>query len=153
MEPEQASDFQNILSMEIHKGSRIQPAAQLAAHGKERRGRGDDKQEGAQKNDKGKTWEHVLNWLGYMKSGEKTRGNSLETPNVWVLSSFHPQCFETAASTPMFGFCPLFTPTLLSRRAGSDVDATAAADRTQKPRRFHVSTGQNKKGATRERER
>ena len=30
----------------------------------------------------------------------------------------------------MFGFCPLFTPTLLSRRAGSDVDATAAADRT-----------------------
>ena len=42
---------------------------------------------------------------------------------------------------PMFGFCPLFTPTLLSRRAGSDVDATAAADRTQKPRRCHVSTG------------
>ena len=45
----------------------------------------------------------------------------------------------------MFGFCPLFTPTLLSRRAGSDVDATAAADRTRKPRRCHVSTGQNKK--------
>ena len=28
----------------------------------------------------------------------------------------------------MFGFCPLFTPMLLSRRAGSDVDATTAAD-------------------------
>ena len=25
----------------------------------------------------------------------------------------------------MFGFCPLFTPTLLSRRAGSDVEATS----------------------------
>ena len=45
----------------------------------------------------------------------------------------------------MFGFCPLFTPTLLWRRAGSDVDATTAAHRTQKPRRCHVSTGQNKK--------
>ena len=67
---------------------------------------------------------------------------------------FSPQCFETAACTPMFGFCPLFTPTLLSRRAGSDVDATAAADRTQKPRRCHVSTRQNKKRRhERERER
>ena len=34
---------------------------------------------------------------------------------------------------------------LLSRRTGSDVDATAAADRTRKPRRCHVSTGQNEK--------
>ena len=33
--------------------------------------------------------------------------------------------FRTAASTPMFGFCPLFTSTLLSRRAGSDVEATS----------------------------
>ena len=41
----------------------------------------------------------------------------------------------------MFGFCPLFTPTLLSCRDGSDVDATAAADRTRKPRLCHVSTG------------
>ena len=73
VEPEQGSDLQNILSREIHKGSRIQPAAQLAAHGKERRGRRDDKQEGAQKMDTGKTWEHVLNWLGCMKSGEKTK--------------------------------------------------------------------------------
>ena len=52
---------------------------------------------------------------------------------------------------PMFGFCPLSTPMfcpltiLLSRRAGSNVDATAVADRTRKPRGYHVSTGQNKK--------
>ena len=47
-----------------------------------------------------------------------------------------PQCLTRSGGS---------TPRLLSRRAGSDVDATAAADRTRKPRRCHVSTGQNKK--------
>ena len=57
-----------------------------------------------------------------------TRGNSLETPNVWGLSSFHPNVSKQPPPPQCLGFCPLFTPTFLSRRAGSDVDATAAAD-------------------------
>ena len=72
-------------------------------------------------------------------------GNSLETPNVWGLSSFHPNVSKQPPPPQCLGFCPLFTGTFVSRRAGSDVDATAAADRTRKPRRCHVSTGQNKK--------
>ena len=69
------------------------------------------------------------------------RGNSLETPNVWGLSSFHPNVSKQPPPPQCLGFCLLFTPRLLSRRAGSDVDATTAVDRTQKPRRCHVSTG------------
>ena len=59
----------------------------------------------------------------------KRRGNSLETPNVWGLSSFHPNVSKQPPPPQCLGFCPLFTPTFVSRRAGSDVDATAAADR------------------------
>ena len=69
------------------------------------------------------------------------RGNSLETPNVWGLSSFHPNVSKHPPPPQCLGFCLLFTPRLLSRRAGSDVDATTAVDRTQKPRRCYVSTG------------
>ena len=72
------------------------------------------------------------------------RGNSLETPNVWGLSSFHPNVSKQPPPPQCLGFCLLFTSRLLSRRAGSDVDATAAAHRTRKPRRCHVITGQNK---------
>ena len=79
----------------------------------------------------------------------KTRGNSLETPNVWVLSTFHPNVRKQPPPPQCLTRSGGCTPTLLSRRAGRDVDATAAADRTRTPRRCHVSTGQNKKGATR----
>ena len=74
----------------------------------------------------------------------RKRGNSLETPNVWGLSSFHPNVSKQPPPPQCLGFCLLFTPRLLSRRAGSDVDATAAAHRTRKPCRCHVITGQNK---------
>ena len=81
---------------------------------------------------------------GEFKEGrsELERGNSLETPNVWVLSSFHPKVWKQPPPPQCFGFCPLFTLTVLSRRAGSDVDATAAAHWTRKPRHYHVSTRQ-----------
>ena len=61
-------------------------------------------------------------------------------PNVWGLSSFHPNVSKQPPPPQCLGFCLLFTPRLLSRRAGSDVDATAAAHRTRKPRRCHVTT-------------
>ena len=61
----------------------------------------------------------------------KLWGNSLETPNVWGLSSFHPNVSKQPPPPQCLGFCPLFTPTFVLRRAGSDVDATAAADRTR----------------------
>ena len=67
------------------------------------------------------------------------RGNSLETPNVWGLSSFHPNVSKQPPPPQCLGFCLLFTPRLLSRRAGSDVDATAAAHRTWKPRQHRES--------------
>ena len=75
----------------------------------------------------------------------ENRGNSLETPNVWVLSSFHPNVWKQPPPPQCLTRSGGCTPTLLSCRAGSDVDATAAADRTRKPRRFNVITGQNKK--------
>ena len=68
------------------------------------------------------------------------RGNSLETPNVWGLSSFHPNVSKQPPPPQCLGFCLLFTPRLLSRRAGSDVDATAAAHRTPKLRRCQLTT-------------
>ena len=70
---------------------------------------------------------------------KKLRGNSLETPNVWGLSSFHPNVSKQPPPPQCLGFCLLFTPRLLSRRAGSDVDATAAAHRTRKPRQHRES--------------
>ena len=74
-------------------------------------------------------------------------GNSPETPNIWVLSTFHPNVWKQLPPPQCLTRSGGCTPMLLSRRADSDVDATAAADRTRKPRRCHVSTGQNKKKA------
>ena len=73
------------------------------------------------------------------------RGNSLETPNVWVLSSFHPNVWKQPPPPQCFGFCPLFTPTLLWRRAGSDVDATTSAHRTRKHVAAMSAQGKTKK--------
>ena len=71
--------------------------------------------------------------------------NSRLHPNVWGLSSFHPNVSKQPPPPQCLGFVIFSPPTLLSRRGGSDMDATAAADRTRKPRRCHVSTRQNKK--------
>ena len=73
------------------------------------------------------------------------RGNSPETPNVWVLSTFHPNVWKQPPPPQCLTRSGGCTPTLLSHRAGSDVDATTAADRTRKPRRCHVIIEQNKK--------
>ena len=64
----------------------------------------------------------------------KFRGNSLETRNVWVLSSFHPIVSKHPPPPQCLGFV-LFSPRRFYR-------AELAA--TWKPRRYHVSTGQNK---------
>ena len=60
-----------------------------------------------------------------MSSFHPNVSKQLPPPQCLGFVLFSPQCFETAASTPMFGFCPLFTRTLLSHRAGSDVEATS----------------------------
>ena len=78
-------------------------------------------------------------WLFYRPLLFNFWGNSLETPNVWGLSSFHPNVSKQPPPPQCLGFCLLFTPRLLSRRAGSDVDATAAAHRTRKPRQHRES--------------
>ena len=66
-------------------------------------------------------------------------------PMFWVLSTFHPNVWKQPPPPQCLTRSGGCTPTLLSRRAGSDVDATAAANWMRKPRRCHVSTGQNKK--------
>ena len=79
------------------------------------------------------------------------RGNSMErdpqcneTPNVWVLSSFHPNVSKQPPPTQMFGFCPLFTPTLLSRRARSDVEASTSLPALRnRGQNIGVKRGQN----------
>ena len=60
------------------------------------------------------------------------RGNSPETPNVWVFSTFYPNVWKHLPPPQCLTRSGGCTPTLLSRRAGSDVDATAAADRMRK---------------------
>ena len=62
-------------------------------------------------------------------------GNSLETPNVWVLSSFHPNVSKQPPPPQCLGFV-LFSPRRFYR---------IELEATWKPRRCHVSTGQNKK--------
>ena len=57
----------------------------------------------------------------------------METPNVWVLSTFHPKVWKQPPPSQCLTMSGGYTPTVLSRRAGSDVDATAAADWTRKP--------------------
>ena len=64
---------------------------------------------------------------GAKREKEDKRGNSLETPNVWGLSSFHPNVSKQPPPPQCLGFCLLFTPRLLSCRAGSDVDATGSS--------------------------
>ena len=86
-------------------------------------------------------WYWILNYFITMMSIfscsilHVIRGNSLETPNIWGLSSFHPNVSKQPPPPQCLGFV-LFSPRRFYR-------AELAA--TWKPRRCHVSTGQNKK--------
>ena len=62
------------------------------------------------------------------------RGNSLETPNVWVLSTFHPKVWKQPPPPQCLTMSGGYTPTVLSRRAGSDVASASGQLLPWRPR-------------------